>query len=265
MNDKLIELPKKGRLLVVSDLHGNYNDYEAYINLWDSEDPDFHIVFLGDLIHSPYFNDKSIEILDDVIEKDKKYSNFHVLLGNHEWAHITHTDIFKDYENQREGFEHLISYKKGFIEPSITEYIRFFKTMPFFVKTANGLFLSHAGPSKKVKSIDDFEGIFDGDYNNPILYDFLWNRPTRNIYGSRNVISSNKKYTEADVFNFLNIVWSNCMVVGHSPVNGYQKLGNQLIISSSFETDEKVYLDIDLSKDILHMNHLLDCIKYLDD
>ena len=100
MNDKLIELPKKGRLLVVSDLHGNYNDYEAYINLWDSEDPDFHIVFLGDLIHSPYFNDKSIEILDDVIEKDKKYSNFHVLLGNHEWAHITHTDIFKDYENQ---------------------------------------------------------------------------------------------------------------------------------------------------------------------
>ena len=264
MNEKLIKLPKQGRLLLVSDLHGNYDDYEAYINLWNSEDPDFHIAFLGDLIHSPYFNDRSIEILDDVIEKDKKYSNFHVLLGNHEWAHITHTDIYKDGENSREDFEHLISYKKGFIEPSITEYIRFFKTMPFFIQTENGLFISHAGPSKGIKTIEDFNSIFDGDYNNRFLNDFLWDRPTKDIYGSRNIFSSHNRYNEGDVFNFLNIIGSKCMVVGHSPVNGYSKVGNQLIISSSFETDNKVYLDIDLSKDILHMNHLLDCIKYLD-
>ena len=107
MNDKLIELEKRGRLLVVSDLHGDFDDYQAYINLWDSEDPDFHIVFLGDMIHSPYYNDRSIEILDDVIEKDKKCSNFHALLGNHEWAHITHADIYKSGENARVEFEHL--------------------------------------------------------------------------------------------------------------------------------------------------------------
>ena len=95
MNNKIIEFPKFGHLIVVSDLHGNYDDYESYINLWNSEDSDSHILFLGDLIHSPYFNDRSIEILDDVIEKFKSYPNFHVLLGNHEWAHITHTDIFK--------------------------------------------------------------------------------------------------------------------------------------------------------------------------
>ena len=264
MNDKLIELPKHGRLLLVSDLHGNYDDYEDYINLWNGEDPDFHIAFLGDLIHSPYFNDRSIEILDDAIKNDKEHSNFHVLLGNHEWAHITHTDIYKDGENARDEFEHLISYKKGFIEPNLSEYIRFFKTMPFFIKTSNGLFISHAGPSKSVKAIEDFNGIFDGDYNDSVLYDFLWNRPIKNICGSRNIISSNKKYDEADIFNFLNIIESNCMVVGHSPVNGFEKIGNQLIISSSFETDNKVYLDIDLSKEILHMNHLLDCIRYLD-
>lgn len=264
MNDKIIEFPKFGHLIVVSDLHGNYEDYEAYINLWDRKDPDYHILFLGDLIHSPYFNDMSIEILDDVIEKFKEYPNFHVLLGNHEWAHITHADIFKGGDNQREDFEHLISHKKGFIEPTITEYIKFFKTLPFFAKTANGLFISHAGPSKKVNSIDDFNDIFDGNYNNPILDEFLWNRPSRNIYRSQNASSTKGKYTERDVFSFLNVIGSKCMVVGHSPVNGYEKLGNQLIISSSFDTDNKVYLDIDLSKDILHMNHLLDCIKYLD-
>ena len=31
---------------------------------------------------------------------------------------------------------------------------------------------------------------------------------------------------------------------------GYEKLGNQLIISSSFESESKVYLDVDLSKNI---------------
>ncbi|MBR5503134.1 MAG: metallophosphoesterase [Methanobrevibacter sp.] len=264
MNDKLIKLPKQGRLMVVSDLHGNLKDYESYINLWDMEDSDFHIVFLGDLIHSPYFNDKSIEILDDVIEKDKEYSNFHALLGNHEWAHITHRDIYKNGENIREEFEHLVSYKKGFIEPSITEYIKFFKTMPYFVQTENGLFISHAGPSKKVKSIEDFNSIFDGDYNNQILDEFLWLRPKRNLYGRRHVLSNSNLYDEGDIFSFLDVVGSNCMVVGHSPVDGYKQYGNQLIISSSYETEDKVYLDIDLSKDIKHMRDLLDCIRYLD-
>ena len=264
MNDKLIELPNYGRLMVVSDLHGNLNDYEKYIGLWDCQDPDFHIVFLGDLIHSPYFNDKSVELLDDVIEKDKKYPNFHVLLGNHEWAHIVHRDIFKNGENIREDFEYLISYKKGTIEPAITEYIRFFKSMPFFVKTENGIFLSHAGPSRKVKSIEDFNGIFDGDYHNPILDDFLWLRPKRNLYGRRNILTDSNLYDDGDIFNFLNIVGANCMVVGHSPVDGYKQYGNQLIISSSFQTEDKVYLDIDLSKEIKHMKDLLDCIRYLD-
>ena len=38
----------------------------------------------------------------------------------------------------------------------------------------------------------------------------------------------------------------------------------QCNLNDSWRYDNKVYLDIDLSKDILHMNHLLDCIKYLD-
>ena len=51
MCDRLIELPNHGRLIVVTDLHGNFDDYAHYLNLWDETDPDFHIVFCGDLIH----------------------------------------------------------------------------------------------------------------------------------------------------------------------------------------------------------------------
>ena len=53
MNDKMIELPDHGRLIVVTDLHGNFDDYNYYLNLWDESDPDFHIVFCGEMMQSP--------------------------------------------------------------------------------------------------------------------------------------------------------------------------------------------------------------------
>ena len=252
INDKLIELTSYGRLLVVTDLHGNYEDYKSYLKLWDCDDEDFHIVFVGDLIHSPYPNDKSIEILDDAISKTKKYSNFHVLLGNHEWAHITDINIYKFNKNLKESFEKLIREKKGSIHPTLDNYIEFFKSLPFFLKTDNGLFISHAGPSKNIESYDDFEKIFDNDYDNKLLYDFLWNR-----------FDDSKDYDEGDVSRFLRIVGSKCMIVGHNDVAGYKIFGKQVIIASSFLTDTKTYFDIDLRKQINNVPDLMDYIKFL--
>lgn len=250
-NDKLIELPDYGRLIVVSDIHGNLEDYNRYVNLWDENDPDFHIVFLGDLIHATGDDDGSIEILDDVIEKSK-YPNFHTLLGNHEWSHIVNSDIYKNGEDLKRNFEALVSYKKGFIEPSLTRYIKFFKTMPYFVKTSNGLFLSHSGPSTKVKSIEAFNLIFESDYSSPILYDFLWNR-----YNSVN------DYIKSDVDTFLEVIGSKYMVIGHTVVESYKLFGNQMILASSFYTKVKTYLDIDLSKELNSMKDLQKQLNFL--
>ena len=83
LNEKFVQLPAKGRLLVVTDLHGNLNDYEQYIGLWDYKNPDSHLVFVGDFIHSTDDDDGSIEMIEDVMDKYNKYPNFHPLLGNH--------------------------------------------------------------------------------------------------------------------------------------------------------------------------------------
>ena len=248
-NGKLIRLPPKGRLIVVSDLHGNHKDYRSYLDLWDSSDDDCHIVFIGDLIHSSFEPDGSLEILDDAIIKSKKYPNFHVLLGNHEWAHITCTDIYRNEKNQIASFEELVRTGKGSLQPSLDNYIGFFKSLPFFLKTDNGVFISHAGPSRNICSIDDFNHVFD-DYENDLLDDFLWNR-----YGN--------DYTSKDVSKFLRIIESNCMVIGHNNVNGYELLGKQLIISSSFMTSTKTYLDIDLSKNIENIRDLMEFLEFL--
>ena len=111
--DKFIQLPAKGRLLIVTDLHGNLQDYEKYIDLWDCDNPENHLVFVGDFIHSTDENDGSIEIIDDVIDKFNKYPNFHPLLGNHEWSHIVGSPVFKGFNNQTHDFEDLIIQKKG--------------------------------------------------------------------------------------------------------------------------------------------------------
>lgn len=250
IKDKFIKLPSKGRLLIVTDLHGNLEDYEKYIDLWDCYDPNYHIVFVGDFIHSIDENDYSIEIIEDVIDKFKKYPNFHPLLGNHEWSHIVGTNIFKGFQNQTYEFEKLISDKKGELEPYLSNYINFFKKMPYFVKTNNGIFISHTGPSKSIKSMNDFNKIFNNDYDFKSLHDFLWNR-------------FDNDYNENDVDNFLKIVGSKCMVVGHTVVDGFLIYGNQMILSSSFATDNKAYLDIDLSEPINNMDDLVDNIKFL--
>ena len=108
--------------------------------------------------------------------------------------------------------------------PSIS--IDFFKSLPYFIKTDNGLFISHAGPSKKIYSMDDFKKIFSDDYENYYLYDFLWNRYKVN-------------YDTNDISKFLKIIGSNYMIIGHNPVNRYEIFGKQLIISSSYKTDKK--------------------------
>lgn len=252
IKDKLIELPDHGRLIVVTDLHGNLDDYEAYLNLWDESDPDFHIVFTGDLIHAVNLDeDGSVEIVEDAMVKSKEHSNFHTLLGNHEWAHITHNTIYKSGEDLLMNFKNLVSFRKGFIEPSLTRYIQFFKTMPYFARTANGLFISHSGPSAKIRNIEGFEKIFEGDYSSPILYDFLWNRFTKVT-----------NYTKEDVSRFLDIVGSKYMIVGHCPVESYEIFGNQMIMSSSFNTKVKTYLDIDLSCEINSMKDVQKQLKF---
>lgn len=253
MSDRLIELPDHGRLLVVTDLHGNFDDYSYYLNLWDETDPDFHIVFCGDLIHGlDEDTDGSVEILDDAIAKSGQYSNFHTLLGNHEWAHITNREIYKNQKPLLLGFKNTISYRKGFVEPHLTNYIKFFKTMPYFVRTSNGLFISHSGPSDKVRSIGIFDELVESGYSCPILHDFLWNRYNRMT-----------DYTRDDVDRFLDIVGSKVMVVGHSPVESYKVFSNQIIMSSSFETKVKTYLDIDLAMEINDIKDVQKQLKFI--
>ena len=254
-NNRLIELPDYGRLIVVSDLHGNLKDYKRYLRLWNKDDLNCHIVFIGDLIHAMDGHDGSVEIIEDAMFKSQEYPNYHCLLGNHEWAHILNQDIYKNERNLRIEFEILVSHKKGYMEPSLTNYIRFFKSMPYFLKTSNGLFISHTGPSKDISSMVDFYRMCHDGPDSSSLYGFLWNRHSMGL----------NRYTIEDIDKFLNIMDCKLMIVGHTVIDsGYKVIGKQLILSSCFFTSSKSYLDIDLSKEYKSMDELIDDVRLLD-
>jgi serine/threonine-protein phosphatase PP1 catalytic subunit len=250
--EKLIELPLKGKALIITDLHGNLEDYGRYMEIWkEFKNKNNHFILTGDFIHSCYEIDGSLEIIDSVKNHFEHEKNFHVLLGNHEWAQITNESVYKGGLNQTQDFQNIV-YKKyqDRTDKKLESYKKFFKTLAIAVKTENKVLISHAGPSKHLKSEDDIKNISNDDYSkNLVLYEMLWNR---NIECTRNYLDPFLKYLNC-----------NASIVGHTPVVGVELHGNQLVVSSSFSMGKKAYMELDLEEEIHNGYDLLKMVKYL--
>jgi serine/threonine-protein phosphatase PP1 catalytic subunit len=245
----LVTLPSQGRAMVVTDLHGNLEDFNKVTTLWGKcLNRKCHLILTGDFIHAMgRANDHSIDIIEEVQYYAAKYDTFHPLLGNHEWATITNILIYKGGVNQNLNFEQLLreTFPDAWKE-KLEEYINFFQTLPVAVRTENGVFISHSGPAN-VQNLDDIKNLTGNGYlDNQPLYDLLWRR------------EANKK----DVNQFLEKVDCRALVVGHTPVNGYKLKGNLLIVSSSYGKGKKAYLELDLEKKIHNGRDLESMIKY---
>lgn len=246
----LVTLPRRCRAMVVTDLHGNLEDFNKLMTLWgEMLQPQVPSHLTGDFIHAMgRENDQSIKIIEEVQHFARKYNNFHPLLGNHtDLATIYKILIYKGGVNQNITFDALL--KETFPdvwEEKLEEYINFFQSLPLAVRTENQVFISHSGPPGGVNSIDDIKNItHDGYLDNQPLYDLLWRRDPK----------------KRDVNQFLEKIDSRALVVGHTPVDGYKLKGNLLILSSSYGNGRKVYLDLDLEKEIKNARDLESMIK----
>ncbi len=256
-NGKLVELPKKGKALIITDIHGNLTDFNKFMYIWDEfrDDTDNHLILTGDFIHAMGLeNDKSVEILEHVKLLWENFTNIHVLLGNHEWSTISKKLLFKAGINQTYNFDKLLKEKfgKDKCKEKMDQYIDFFKKLPIAVRTANKVFISHAGPPTNIKSLDEIVNIADDGFssNNSNLFQILWNR-----YDN---------FDKNQLKSFLKSVNCKMMIVGHTPVDGIKLVyKNQLVVSSSYGKGKKAYVELDLEKDIKKSKDLLNMVKYL--
>lgn len=257
MNDlkSLIELPKKGKALIVTDIHGNLDDFEKYMKIWESfESRDNHLILTGDFIHGVNsWNDNSIGILESLIDYAGREENFHVLLGNHEWSHVSGEDVYKNNINQKKSFDSLVQMRFfNDWEDKLNFYIDFFRKLPLAVKTKNGVFVSHSAPVKNIDSINEIINLkYDGyGIYNRRMYELLWNRYPAD-------------YNEYEIDVFLSKVGCKFSVVGHTPVDGYSVVGKQVVLSSSFGLGRKFYMELDLAKEIQGISDLVEMLREL--
>ena len=187
-----------GKLMVVSDLHGNGHDFRQILktfnklkqkNLADT------LVFLGDLVHAypGKQKDESYEIVKELIQlrTNEKDSDVICLLGNHEFVHIYHIPLAKGHLEFTSWFENRIRKNRE-------EVVEFFMQMPLMLRTFGGVLINHTGASDRyvtnnflnleglkafkhadnfsthIKKIDQYDPYIGSEFMDTELGDFLW-------------------------------------------------------------------------------------------
>ena len=146
---KILKLPDEGRLLVSTDLHGNFADFEALKSVW-MRDRDTHWLILGDIVHGPSeeaalrkpefhgYEDESARVVAEVAALCVEYPNVNALLGNHDWSHVGGPMTRKFWTNEA-------AYLESQMDASALDAMRsFFLDETFlWAYTPSGLFFSH--------------------------------------------------------------------------------------------------------------------------
>jgi hypothetical protein len=137
-----------GAAMVVTDLHGDWDAYARYrdrfIQLHATGQADC-LVLDGDLIHGEpgAGPDRSLEIVLDVLALRKRYGDAIVYLcGNHELPHIFGFVLGKGPVEYTSAFETTLS-RSG----RRHDIMALFDSLPFFICTAAGVSIAHAGAS----------------------------------------------------------------------------------------------------------------------
>jgi hypothetical protein len=154
-----------GMAMVVTDLHGDWETYQRYrdrfIDLRAKGKADV-LIFTGDLIHSDSDEslDRSVEIVLNVIDLQTKFGDAIIYLcGNHELPHIYRFGLAKGKKEYTSAFEAMMSQLGA--RPTITKRLM---SLPFYLRTASGVSLSHAGATPFIKTLQQAIQLFAWDH-----------------------------------------------------------------------------------------------------
>jgi hypothetical protein len=154
-----------GVAMVVTDLHGDWVAYARYrdrfIELHAAGQADC-LIFTGDLIHREpgAGEDRSLEIVLDVLALRERYGEAIIYLcGNHELPHLYGFVLSKGDTEYTSPFEVALSHS-GHRE----DVLALFESLPFFIRTAAGVSITHAGASTSLADREQAAKLFDWNH-----------------------------------------------------------------------------------------------------
>jgi hypothetical protein len=150
-----------GVAIVVTDLHGDWDAYTRYrdrfVKLHSNGQADC-LIFTGDLIHRDPADgpDRSIEIVADILALRARYGDAIIYLcGNHELPHLYGIVLSKGSITYTPDFEAALS-ESG----QRDMVIDLFDSLPFFLRTAAGVCLTHAGAAAAMVDVGAAHRLF---------------------------------------------------------------------------------------------------------
>lgn len=282
-----------GKLMIVSDLHGNGFDFRQILKVYrklKSESKANYLVFLGDLIHAypGKQKDESLEMVEELIEMraNQEGSDVICLLGNHEFVHIYHIPLQRGHLEFTSWFENRIRKNRERI-------VHFFMDMPFMLRTKGGVLLTHTGSSNRYSETQKFDFNWFKNYDHKGEFtahidhihrcdpqigsqfmsteagDYLWD-----VLMNGNERQFGEEYPEfiTDLLAFASVDREKSpltvMVSGHIGVDyGAEIIGdNKLRLCSSagcLRDLEKKYLLIDAEREYINSKELMECCHCL--
>jgi hypothetical protein len=195
---RVVTLPDRGKLVVATDLQGNYKDFCAVEGLFEreAEGPNGAVlVVTGDLVHGPeleqdewpeylgsFYHGDSPAVLDRARALQRRHpGRVHFLMGNHEHAHVGGPVVAKFFPDEAERLEYLLG-------PDGSAAMReWLEEWPFVaIAPTSGIALMHAAPHASIHSASDLDRLpLDVTAMDPVdvearttLLSLLWARST---------------------------------------------------------------------------------------
>ncbi|MEE8390375.1 MAG: metallophosphoesterase [Anaerolineae bacterium] len=148
-----------GIAMVVTDLHGDWDAYRCYRDLFltvEAQGRADYLIFTGDLIHSDGSPppDRSLDIVLDVLALQATLGERLIyLLGNHELPHIYGITLQKGNRFYTPPFEAAMGEHRAVIQS-------LFESLPFYVRTRAGVSICHAGAAAEMSAIGAAAKVF---------------------------------------------------------------------------------------------------------
>ena len=239
----LITLGSKGSLVVAGDLHGHSRNIERILSYCDlAQNPTRHLI-LQEIIHggpqTPEGGCLSYRALFDAIRLKLQFPNqVHFLMGNHDTAFITGSEIMKDGREMNHAMDLAMrqEFQGEYTEVRQALY-EFLISQPLAAKTANRLWMSHSLPSDRYA-----EQFSTSIFTRPItpedckkpgsVYLLTWGR-----HMSQPLLNRLAQTFDVDFF-----------ILGHQPqTEGWNQAGDNLLIIAS-EHNHGCLIHVDLAR-----------------
>lgn len=239
----LVRLASHGSVIITGDLHGHRKNFERIVALANlGQNKNTHVI-LQEIIHGGPEDEEggclSYKLLFDAVAYKVKFPDrVHIIMGNHDTAFISNTDVMKNGKEMNVAMRSALDREFRHASERVKLAIKqFLFSQPLAVKCDNGIFVCHSLPGDHYAEKFD-KRIFERQLRiNDIIrpgsaYLLTWGRSH-----SQRLLDVMSKSLDADIF-----------ILGHQrQETGCSKAGNNLIIIAS-DHDHGCVLPIDLAK-----------------